>query len=145
MNFFNLKCPETIKRLFENTYEIEIKKLKNEVSQLAKINVRQHKRILLLQNVLTRRTAQARLDSRFKKIVKEKNLPLYKEIAKNLEQEDKPIDDEKIDKLRFIISGNDNSSYVKIYLRKLAKIEYERLLAKRARANQRDLQDKSNA
>lgn len=68
--------------------DIDLKKYRTEVSDLAKRLNRLHKAVLSVQAACKRRKQQMRLDCRFKQLLKSKNPQLYREIVDELEKND---------------------------------------------------------
>jgi hypothetical protein len=121
-----------IRRLFPKFQPIS--KYTKEISRLSKDKMELRKMVLALIDKNQRYREQLKIDAKFKDIVKARAPELRKEIAIELEKENRQRDDERIITLqKFINETASETGYTKIYLRRLAIRNLRRITDKRER------------
>jgi hypothetical protein len=123
---------KSIRRLFPKFQPIS--KYNKEISKLSKDKMELRKMVLSLIDKNQRYREQLKIDAKFKDMVKARAPELRKEIAIELEKENRQRDDERIIALqKFINETASDTGYTKIYLRKIAIRNLRRISEKRKR------------
>lgn len=108
-----------------------------EISKLAKKNVKLYKELVTYQYLNNNKYIQAKEDARFKRMVKERNPELYTEIVDILVKDMLIKDKEKIKELEKIVNENSRKTPTKIHLTKLAAKDLKRIIERDKRAEEK--------